>query len=174
MQILIGQGHVDDHVRLDLFDQRNHFTDVVGINFRGIDLARQHICDLVTFGFGATGEGNVLEYFLNLCTFVCNHLTDAAGAYNQNIGHYCLPVLGALKSCGTRAMVTRKRLWIIAEWRNRHSAGVGTDLRLAELLLEVGVSAHARSVSVQNLLTLLRGNTAFLHGTFRQLAEALE
>ncbi len=86
-QVLIGQGHMDQHVGLERFDQRNQRLDVIGVDLGGLDGAVQLVRDRLALRFVATRQTDFVEHLGVLCALVRDHTPDAAGANNQGFTH---------------------------------------------------------------------------------------
>ena len=86
-QVLIGQGHVDQEVRLHLFDEGDHFRHIVGIDLRNLDrrfAERRHF--LAAFE-AARGERDVLERVAVHRAFLGDDRTGSAGTDDKNAVH---------------------------------------------------------------------------------------
>jgi len=87
VQILIGERDVDDDLRLDALDERDHLRHVVGVHLRGADRPLDLRGDLAAFLLGAAGERDLGEHFRPLRALVRHHLADAARADDEYLGH---------------------------------------------------------------------------------------
>ncbi len=86
-QVLVGQGHVDQHVGLERLDQRDQRLDVVGIHLGGLDRTVQLRRDGAALVLVAAGQADLGEDFGMLGALVGNDAADAAGADNQDFAH---------------------------------------------------------------------------------------
>ncbi len=100
VEILIGQGQIDDQPGLHLFDQRDGGGDIVRIHLRHVDGdagAGQHrFGDLLTADDAAAGERDVREYIAVHRHLVHRDRPDAARADDQNLAQSCVHMLCAV------------------------------------------------------------------------------
>ena len=82
-QILIGQGHVDNHFRLDLTDQLDEVGGVVRIDLFRADGPVQRGGNGITFALGPAGQHDLVKDLGHLHTFMNHDIADPAGADNQ-------------------------------------------------------------------------------------------
>jgi len=85
-QILIGKCHIDDNVRLFLFDQSDQLVYIIGIHLCSGDLGSrlvlQFFLELVTLGLGTAGNADLCKHFAVLATLVNDNACNAAGSDN--------------------------------------------------------------------------------------------
>ena len=105
VQILVGEGDIDDHDRPEQTDQSHQLGNIVGIDPRRQQLLagqRLHLRgDLVALRFGAAGQHDLGE-FGNRRAFMGDNGANAAGANNQNLAH------GIISLCLSRAIEGRR------------------------------------------------------------------
>ena len=91
VEILVGEGDVDQQFRAGFFDQRGGFVGVVGIDLGGGDLLAGALfhrgSDVIAFGKGAGGEGDFAESFREHCAFVGDDAADPAGSDDEDFVH---------------------------------------------------------------------------------------
>ena len=86
-QVLIGQGHVDQHVGLERLDQLDQLIDAVGVHPGGLDRAIQLSGDRLALRLVAAGQQDLAEDLGMLGALVGHDAADAAGADNQDFAH---------------------------------------------------------------------------------------
>ena len=85
-QILVGQGQIQHHVRLLLFNQGDKLLHLVRVHLAGGDLRfggpLQFLLQGVAFGFGAAGNADLLKHLTVLTAFVDGYRSHSAAADN--------------------------------------------------------------------------------------------
>ena len=88
-QVLIGQGHIDYKVGLDLVDEFDQFRHAVGIDLRCLDaVAANGLSHSVAFAFGAAGKRDLSENVGLASHFVSHHGSNAACSNLKNFTHF--------------------------------------------------------------------------------------
>ncbi|MNP45375.1 hypothetical protein D3C76_1392960 [compost metagenome] len=93
-QILIGESHVNDHIRAKALNEGNHLIRIISVKlgslnfcFTALKLGLQRVALL----FRAAGNANFLENVRILATLVYNNTCNAAGANNQSFSQLTNP-----------------------------------------------------------------------------------
>ncbi len=86
-EVLIGQGDVDDDLRLEVLQEGSQLGHVVGIDACGLNRAGEFGGDGVALGLGAGGQHDLAENVRELSAFVGDDTADAAGSDDEGFGH---------------------------------------------------------------------------------------
>ena len=88
MEVLVGQGYVDDELRLEGLHQRHQLGDVVGVHSCGLYLDVLDLGgDLVALALGATSEHDLGEDITVLRHLLGYYRADTAGTDNEHSSH---------------------------------------------------------------------------------------
>ncbi len=91
VEILVGEGDVDEQLRAGFLDERGGFVGVIGIDLGGGDFAAgagfHGGGDVVAFGKGARGQGDLAESSGKHGAFVGDDAADPAGSDDEDVVH---------------------------------------------------------------------------------------
>ncbi|MNN82179.1 hypothetical protein D3C81_1990860 [compost metagenome] len=93
-QILIGEGHINDHIRAKALNEGNHLIRIISVKLGSLNLRLASIklgLQRVALLFRAAGNANFLENVRILATLVHNNTCNAAGANNQSFSQLTNP-----------------------------------------------------------------------------------
>ena len=86
-QVLIGQGHVNQQVRLHLIDEGDDLFDIVGVHLADLDRRLAERGNLLAAFDAARGEVDVFECVAIHGAFLCDDRSGGTGTDDEDIVH---------------------------------------------------------------------------------------